>query len=273
MLYPAELQGRGRYETWRETSALRPSPATGPSYGAVEVRLSLGSGRATQPDMTRAELAYYVDDRCYRRLGITDADQDERGNTFPCIYQRDDGQALILSGHHRSAAALITASWRSRGSQRRGRLARGDPEQQSGRLLDPLPVLAPRLATASLRCDAVDRCFGAVAHPQIWPYIGRTPEEGCEMATRTRTRDRRLEVRTTTQERDLIDRAAEASGTDLTSFVVEQLTEAARRVLADRDQFVLTADASAEWDRINRRSAKDLAGLRRLMARPSPFAE
>lgn len=93
------------------------------------------------------------------------------------------------------------------------------------------------------------------------------------MAPTTRTRDRRLEVRTTTQERDLIDRAAEASGTDLTSFVVEQLTDAARRILADRDQFALTAEAAAEWDRINRRSAKDLAGLRRLMARPSPFAE
>lgn len=89
----------------------------------------------------------------------------------------------------------------------------------------------------------------------------------------TRTRDRRLEVRTTTQERALIDRAAEASGTDLTSFVVEQLTEAARRVLADRDQFVLTSEAAVEWDRINRRSAKELAGLRRLMDRPSPFAE
>lgn len=93
------------------------------------------------------------------------------------------------------------------------------------------------------------------------------------MASTTRTRNRRLEIRTTTQERDLIDRAAEATGTDLTTFVVAQLTDAARRVLADRDQFVLSADAAAEWDKINRRTAKDLAGLRRLMARPSPFTE
>jgi len=93
------------------------------------------------------------------------------------------------------------------------------------------------------------------------------------MASTTRTRNRRLEIRTTTQERDLIDRAAEATGTDLTTFVVGQLTDAARRVLADRDQFVLSADAAAEWDQINRRTAKDLAGLRRLMARPSPFTE
>ena len=93
------------------------------------------------------------------------------------------------------------------------------------------------------------------------------------MATPTRTRDRRLEIRTTSEERELIDRAAEASGTDLTSFVVEHLTDAARRVLADRDRFVLNADAAAEWDRINRRPAKELVGLKRLMRRPSPFTE
>lgn len=93
------------------------------------------------------------------------------------------------------------------------------------------------------------------------------------MTTPTRTRDRRLEVRTTSEERELIDRAAEASGTDLTSFVVEHLTDAARQVLADRDRFVLNADAATEWDRINRRPAKELIGLKRLMRRPSPFAE
>jgi uncharacterized protein (DUF1778 family) len=93
------------------------------------------------------------------------------------------------------------------------------------------------------------------------------------MTAPTRTRNRRLEVRTTAEERELIDRAAEASGTDLTSFVIEHLTDAARQVLADRDHFTLDADAAAEWDRINRRPAKELAGLRRLMQRPSPFTE
>ena len=93
------------------------------------------------------------------------------------------------------------------------------------------------------------------------------------MTTPTRTRDRRLEVRTTAEERELIDRAAIASGTDLTSFVVEHLTDAARQVLADRDHFTLDTDASAEWERINRRPAKELAGLKRLMQRPSPFTE
>lgn len=89
----------------------------------------------------------------------------------------------------------------------------------------------------------------------------------------TRTRDRRLEVRMTTAERDLIDRAADASGADLTTFVVSHLTEAAQQVLADRDRFELASEASAEWERINRRPARALPGLRRLMERPTPFSE
>lgn len=93
------------------------------------------------------------------------------------------------------------------------------------------------------------------------------------MAAPTRTRDRRLEVRSTADERDLINRAAEASGTDLTSFVIEHLTDAARQVLADRDRFTLDTDAAAEWERINRRPATELAGLKRLMQRSSPFTE
>jgi uncharacterized protein (DUF1778 family) len=89
----------------------------------------------------------------------------------------------------------------------------------------------------------------------------------------TRARNSRLEVRTTREERTLIDRAVEASGTDLTTFVVANLTEAAHRVLADRDHFALSAEAAAEWDRINRRQARDLPSIRALLARPFPFEE
>ena len=91
------------------------------------------------------------------------------------------------------------------------------------------------------------------------------------MNTPTRTRSKRLEIRTTVEERDLIDRAANASGTDLTTFIVAHITDAARQVLADRDGFVLSPEAKTEWDSINRRPAQDLAGLRQLMKRPSPF--
>jgi len=91
--------------------------------------------------------------------------------------------------------------------------------------------------------------------------------------TETRRRSRRLELRTTPHERALIDRAVAASDTDLTEFVVASAVQAAQRLLADRDDFVLDADALEAWEAINSRPARDLPGLRRLMERPSPFEE
>ena len=92
-------------------------------------------------------------------------------------------------------------------------------------------------------------------------------------ATKTRRRSRRLELRTTPDERELIDRAVTVSETDLTEFVVANAVEAARRVLADRDEFQLDADSLEAWEAINSSPARELPGLRRLMDRPSPFEE
>lgn len=91
--------------------------------------------------------------------------------------------------------------------------------------------------------------------------------------TETRRRSRRMELRTTPDERDLIDRAVSVSDSDLTEFVVATAVEAARRVLADRERFELDTDALADWEAINARRARDLPGLRGLMQRSSPFAE
>jgi hypothetical protein len=55
--------------------------------------------------------------------------------------------------------------------------------------------------------------------------------------------------------------------------VISNLTVAARRVLADRTEFELDADSAAAWDSVNRRRARDLPGLRRLMERPSAFVD
>lgn len=82
-----------------------------------------------------------------------------------------------------------------------------------------------------------------------------------------------MDLRTTPEERNLIDRAVEATGGDLTDFVVSNTVLAAQRVLADRDRFDLDADRLSAWDAINARPARDLPGLRELMRRPSPFAE
>ena len=54
-----------------------------------------------------------------------------------------------------------------------------------------------------------------------------------------RRRSKRLELRTTLEERELIERAAEVSGSDLTEFVLTHASDAARRILADRDRFQL----------------------------------
>ena len=88
-----------------------------------------------------------------------------------------------------------------------------------------------------------------------------------------RTRSERIEVRATPQDRALIDRAVEASNTDLTSFVMANLTMAAHRVLADRAEFVLDAEGRAAWEAINDREPRDVTGLRALMERPSPFVD
>lgn len=91
--------------------------------------------------------------------------------------------------------------------------------------------------------------------------------------TIARRRNRRLELRTTEEERALIDRAVAVSGTDLTEFVVTHASDAARRVLADRQSFELDAAAVAAWEELNARPARELPGLAALFRRPSPFTE
>lgn len=88
-----------------------------------------------------------------------------------------------------------------------------------------------------------------------------------------RKRSARIEVRTTPEDRDLIDRAVAESDTDLTQFVVSNLTVAARRVLADRTDFVLNSESQRAWEKINQRPARELRGLRELMQRPSTFVD
>lgn len=90
-------------------------------------------------------------------------------------------------------------------------------------------------------------------------------------AVEVRRRSRRLELRTTPEEREIIDRAAAASETGLTEFVVGSAVDAARRMLADRDRFELDEVAAEAWEVMNAGPAHDLPGLRRLMERPSPF--
>lgn len=66
-------------------------------------------------------------------------------------------------------------------------------------------------------------------------------------------RTSRIELRTTEDDRALLDRAAAALCTDRSSFLLAQGRLAAQRVLAHRQHFLLDADAQQEWERINSR--------------------
>lgn len=101
-----------------------------------------------------------------------------------------------------------------------------------------------------------------------WTYMEETMAD-----TFARRRSRRMELRTTEEERALIDRAVAASGTDLTEFVVAHASDAARRVLADRQSFDLDAASLAAWEELNDRPARELPGLAVLFGRPSPFTQ
>jgi hypothetical protein len=61
---------------------------------------------ATQPSITRAGVAHYLGGD-YERTGETFADKHNPGNRRPVVYRREDGQNLLLSGHHRATAALL----------------------------------------------------------------------------------------------------------------------------------------------------------------------
>jgi uncharacterized protein (DUF1778 family) len=93
------------------------------------------------------------------------------------------------------------------------------------------------------------------------------------MTVETRRRSKRMEVRTTDEERSIIDAAVAARDTDLTAFVVGCSLAEARRVLADRTQFTLDPQALAAWEELNATPARSLPGLVALMARPSPFGK
>lgn len=67
--------------------------------------------RATQREITKGGVEYYTG-RQYDRTGETYADKANPGNRFPLVYKREpvrpgaEPEHLLLSGHHRAAAAL-----------------------------------------------------------------------------------------------------------------------------------------------------------------------
>lgn len=63
--------------------------------------------RATQPMVTRAGVEHYLNTDQFEHHGTTFADQGNIGNRHPFVYEREDGEHLLLSGHHRGVAAIL----------------------------------------------------------------------------------------------------------------------------------------------------------------------
>lgn len=61
---------------------------------------------ATQTSLTHAGVKYYRG-AGYGETGRTYADMEQAGNRFPVVMKGCGGHNVILSGHHRAAAALI----------------------------------------------------------------------------------------------------------------------------------------------------------------------
>lgn len=62
--------------------------------------------RATQPKVMRAGVQHYMNNPSGKTYGEDNGGDHRLGNDIPRIYHREDGQKLILAGHHRAAAAL-----------------------------------------------------------------------------------------------------------------------------------------------------------------------
>src|SRR2546422_10401496 len=79
----------------------------------------------------------------------------------------------------------------------------------------------------------------------------------------------RFNIRWSAEERELIDRAADASEKTLTAFVRDASFAAAQKVLADRTVFRLTAEQWRAFTKALDRPAIERPRLRRLMSRPT----
>lgn len=89
--------------------------------------------------------------------------------------------------------------------------------------------------------------------------------------TRSKTRDRAINIRTSEDQRALIDRAAMLTGKSRSDFMVESATLEAERVLLDRTFFALDEDAFARFEKLLQTPVRASDQLRTLMHTKAPW--
>ncbi len=90
------------------------------------------------------------------------------------------------------------------------------------------------------------------------------------VSTKT-SRDQRLNVRASARQELMIRRAAEATDSTLTDFILGSALESAERVLADRKWFVADEQQWAEFQNLLDAPLTPMPKLDRLLRRESPF--
>lgn len=88
---------------------------------------------------------------------------------------------------------------------------------------------------------------------------------------RSKTRDRAINIRTSEDQRNLIDRAATLTGKSRSDFMVESATLEAERLLLDRTFFALDEEAFARFRDMLEAPVQASDQLRELMHRKAPW--
>lgn len=94
-----------------------------------------------------------------------------------------------------------------------------------------------------------------------------------ETAPTKASRDQRLNFRASVHQEQMIRRAAEATDSTMTDFILGSVLESAERVLADRKWFVANDEQWAQFQDLLDAPLTPMPKLERLMRRESPFAE
>ena len=87
------------------------------------------------------------------------------------------------------------------------------------------------------------------------------------MSATIHTADTRINLRTSPEAKALIERAAALMGTTVSSFMLQNAYEAARRVVTENDTLTLSRKAFEEFVAACEKPAKPTKALRDLMAR------
>ena len=90
---------------------------------------------------------------------------------------------------------------------------------------------------------------------------------------RTTSKNDRLELRISQEQRRILDQAAAASGMSVSAFVLSHATDAARDLLADRTSFVLPVERWNTFVRMLDGDPRPMPGLAAFLARRSVLDE